>query len=524
MTTALAVRDFSKSFGGQLALDGVSFDLRAGEIVALVGENGSGKSTLVKILAGFHVPGTGSSLSLNEVPVPLPVSSGHFRQLGLSFVFQDLGLALGLSVVENLFVGRRTVAERRSVEPIHWREERRRAAEVFTRYALNIAPDAVVGELRPTEQALLAIARAAEDLRAFRGSSSSGSGVLVLDEPTVFLPETEKGFLLDLVRRVAAQGTAVLFVSHDLTSVRGLCSRALVLRDGRLVGDVELASTSDDDLVRLIAPSALKHETASARTTSREADAEGLGVALRVENLRGPRLNGVDFEIVRGEVLGVAGLLGSGSESLPYAIFGALPGVEGLLRTDRFTGEVASLSPRRAINAGFALVPADRQRQGAAGSLSVEKNLLSLVFGSYWHRGVLSYPKMRKAATERSATYRVRLQSPGQDMVSLSGGNQQKVVLAKWLERQPAVLLLHEPTQGVDVATRTEIYRIVEDLARNGTAVLWVTTDFDELAAVSDRILIVDGGVVTSELTGGRFTHDEITSAVYASSTARTSR
>jgi len=313
-------------------------------------------------------------------------------------------------------------------------------------------------------------------------------------------------------------------VSLDLTSVRGLCSRALVLRDGRLVGDVEIASTSDDELVRLIAPSALKHETASATTTRREVATDGLGVALRVENLRGPRLNGVDFEIARGEVLGVAGLLGSGSESLPYAIFGALPGVEGRLRSDRFTGEVASLSPRRAINAGFALVPADRQRQGAAGSLSVEKNLLSLVFGSYWHRGVLSYPKMRKAATERSATYRVRLQSPGQDMVSLSGGNQQKVVLAKWLERHPAVLLLHEPTQGVDVATRAEIYRIVEDLARKGTAVLWVTTDFDELAAVSDRILIVDGGVVTSELTGGRFTHDEITSAVYASSTARTSR
>jgi ribose transport system ATP-binding protein len=523
MTTALAVRDFSKSFGGQRALDGVSFDLNAGEIVALLGENGSGKSTLVKILAGFHVPGTGSSLSLNETPVPLPVSSGHFRELGLSFVFQDLGLALGLTVVENLFVGRRTVDERRSVVRIHWREERRRAAEVFARYAISIAPDAIVGELRPTEQALLAIARAAEDLRAFRESSSGGSGVLVLDEPTVFLPETEKSFLLDLVRRVAAQGTAVLFVSHDLTSVRGLCSRALVLRDGRLVGDVELASTSDDELVRLIAPSSLEHAVSSP-PASNDTAPDAAGVALQVDDLRGPRLNGVDFAIGRGEVLGVAGLLGSGSESLPYALFGALEGVEGRLVADRFSGDVASLSPRRAINAGFALVPADRQRQSAAGSLSVEKNLLSLVFGSYSHHGVLSYPKMRKAASERAATYRVRLQSPGQDMVSLSGGNQQKVVLAKWLERHPALLLLHEPTQGVDVATRAEIYRIVDDLASKGTAVLWVTTDFDELAAVSDRILIVDGGVVTSELRGGRFTHDEITSAVYASSTAGRSR
>jgi ribose transport system ATP-binding protein len=224
----------------------------------------------------------------------------------------------------------------------------------------------------------------------------------------------------------------------------------------------------------------------------------------------------VSFTLHGGEVLGVAGLLGSGSESLPYALFGALGGARGAIASRGWSGDASRLTPRRAIAAGFALVPADRQHQSAVGGLSVEKNLLSLVFDDFWSRGMLSHRRIRKAADERIRTFRVRPPNAALDMVSLSGGNQQKVVLARWLERHPSVLLLHEPTQGVDVTTRAEIYRIVENLTARGTAVVWVTTDFSELAAVSDRILIIGAGVVVRELHGPPISRDDISAAVYA--------
>lgn len=517
---ALVVRNLAKHFAGQRALDGVSFEIAKGEIVALLGENGSGKSTLVKILAGYHVPEPGSELVIAGRDVPLPVPAGHAREVGLSFVFQDLGLAPSLTVLENLGAGRRLTRHLRPAVPISWRHERHEAAEVFARYGIHIAPGALVRDLRPTEQALLAIVRAAEDLRGFHDRGGAGGGVLVLDEPTVFLPETEKGFLLDLVRRVAEQGTAVIFVSHDLASVRALCRRALVLRDGRLVGDVLLADTSDPELVRLISAAAPAGGTDEpAPPASAAHDQQAAAVALEVCDLEGGLLHGVSFSLHSGEVLGVAGLLGSGSEVLPYALFGALPGVHGSILSPGWSGDVSRLSPRRAIASGAALVPADRQHQSAVGSLSVEKNLLSLVFDAFRRLGVLSHRQMRKAADERLATYRVRPPDPARDMVSLSGGNQQKIVLARWLERRPTMLYLHEPTQGVDVTTRSEIYRIVRGLARRGTAVLWVSTDFEELSAVSDRVLVIDDGVVVDELSGLRSTRDGISAAVYAKRT-----
>ncbi len=235
---ALEARNLAKSFGAFRALKGVDLTINAGEVVALLGENGSGKSTLVKILSGYHEPEPGGELRMNGIDVPLPVPLGAAREVGLSFVYQDLGLAADLLVVENLFVGNRVTSGLASAARISWRAERQRAREIFERYGVDLDPSAQVGRLRPTSQALLAIVRAAHELREYREQHEQSGGVLVLDEPTVFLPEHEKVFLFDLVRRVTAEGLGVLFVSHDMTAVREIADRAVVLRDGAKVGDV----------------------------------------------------------------------------------------------------------------------------------------------------------------------------------------------------------------------------------------------------------------------------------------------
>jgi ribose transport system ATP-binding protein len=519
---ALEARGVGKRFGPQWALRGVDLTIERGEVVALLGENGSGKSTLVKILAGYHAPAEGGELKLAGRPVRLPVPLGAMQDLGLAFVFQDLGLANELTVVENLFVGRRISGEAsRGARVINWRAERRRAREIFERYHVDLDPAATVGRMRPTAQALLAIVRAAEDLREHRGRSGADSGVLVLDEPTVFLPEEEKVFLFELVRRVTADGPGVLFVSHDMSAVREISDRAVVLRDGIKVGDVRVGETSDAELVQLISGhrlSAAKVERAAGSDPEASKAEDRVGVTLAVEHIHGGRLRDVTLEVRAGEIVGVAGLLGSGSEDLPYVLFGAVPGAGGQIRIGEWSGDVSRLTPDRAQERKVALVPADRKQQGVAAALPVDRNLLSLVLPSYVRRGVLGLRRLRAVARERTETFDVRPRDPAVEMAALSGGNQQKVVLARWLELAPRLLLLHEPTQGVDVATRAEIYAIMRARCEQGVGILWVSTDFDELATVAHRILICAGGSIAASL-APPFTRDRITTEVYATTT-----
>jgi len=483
--------------------------------VALLGENGSGKSTLVKILAGYHEPEPGGTLSMAGQPVALPVPLGGFHDAGLAFVFQDLGLANELTAVENLFAGRRLPGGRGAgPRAINWRSERREAREIFARYSVDLDPASPVGRLRPTAQALLAIVRAAEDLRAYRATSGATGGVLVLDEPTVFLPEHEKVFLFDLVRRVVADGTGVLFVSHDMTAVREISRRAVVLRDGRKVGDAVVAETSDAELVQMVSGHRLA-TVAAREDPAQVAQAAGEAVVLTIDGVRGGRLRDVALQVRAGEIVGVAGLLGSGTEDLPYVLFGAVGDGAGRMTVGDWSGEVSQLDPATAQRLGMALVPADRKQQGVAAALSVEKNMLSLVMGRYVRGGVISHRRMHRTARERCEAYDVRPRNPSANMSALSGGNQQKVVLARWLEIEPRLLLLHEPTQGVDVATRAEIYEIMRARCRDGVGILWVSTDFDELAAVAHRVLICAGGRIAGSLSAP-LSRDRITSEVYA--------
>lgn len=527
---ALKATGLRKRFGDYMALVDVDLEVNEGEVVALLGQNGSGKSTLVKILAGYHSPEPGGHLTVGGIPVPLPVPSGAYRDLGLSFVFQDLGLAPGLRVVENLFVGKRRQGVHHAVRPISWSAEYRLACKICASYELDVDPRALVSELRPTEQALLAIIRAAEDIRSFRErSDTTGSGVLVLDEPTVFLPEHEKVFLFELMRRITGDGTSVLFVSHDLAAVRQIAERAVILRDGQVVGDVGVQSVTDDELIERIsgyqvrsgdpvAKTAMQANRAPTELLSPDTDGAStdIPVALQIEALSSRHLHGVDLTIHQGEIVGVAGLLGSGSDDIPYAAFGALPGVRGRIQVGTWSTDATRLTPRRARQAGVALVPADRKQQGIAASLSVQKNMMALVTSDYFRYGLLSHGRMRATALERSQAFGVEPSLPDVDMAALSGGNQQKVLLAKWIEQLPAVLLLHEPTQGVDVTTRAEIYELMRSLKSKGLGILWVTTDFDELATICDTTVVCAGGRIVGRVAGPPYSRDQITSNVYA--------
>ncbi len=529
---ALEARNLAKTFGAFRALKGVDLEIGEAEVVSVLGENGSGKSTLVKILSGYHEPDPGGSLRMSGVEVPLPVPLGQARTVGLSFVYQDLGLAGELQVVENLFVGQRVTRGLRSAARIDWRSERRHAREIFARYGVELDPSAQVGRLRPTSQALLAIVRAAYELRDYREHNRGAGGVLVLDEPTVFLPEHEKVFLFDLVRRISAEGFGVLFVSHDMTAVREIAHRAVVLRDGAKVGDVLMEQASDADLIELVSGHRLDRSEiervtggAAARDSAESSDgaAASGAVVFAAHGVSGGRVRNVDFELHAGEILGIAGLLGAGSEDLPYLLFGDLPGGGGEVSIGDWRGQVSQLSPRESIRHGVALVPADRKAHGAVPELPVSMNMLSLSLESFMHSRFLRLDRLLGVANERTEEYDVRPRDASLSMSSLSGGNQQKVVLARWLERGPRVLLLHEPTQGVDVATRHQIYELMRERAAQGAGILWVSTDFDELAAVSHRILICAYGEIQGVL-AAPYSRDKITSAVYSATAGGAAR
>jgi len=520
---ALEAKNLAKSFGSFQALRGVDVTIAAGEVVALLGENGSGKSTLVKILSGYYEPEPGGELRLNGVDVPLPVALGRAREVGLAFVYQDLGLAGELQVVENLFVGRRATSGLGSAAPINWHAERRRARQIFERYGVDLDPGAQVGRLRPTSQALLAIVRAAEELREYRQQHEESGGVLILDEPTVFLPEHEKVFLFDLVRRVTDAGIGVLFVSHDMTAVREIAHRAAVLRDGEEVGDVVVEDVSDADLIELVSGHRLDRaaiERAASRGSEPAAEAGG-EVVLSATDVRGGRVRGMTFSLHAGEILGIAGLLGAGSEDLPYVLFGDVAGSSGEVTIGDWSGGVSALSPSRSIKLGVSLVPADRQQQGVVPDLSVSLNMLSLSLRDFMRGGFLRLDRILATADERAVAYDVRPPDASLNLAALSGGNQQKVVLARWLEQSPRVMLLHEPTQGVDVATRQQIYELVRTRAAEGAAILWVTTDFDELATMAHRILLCAGGMIAGTM-APPYTRDRITSEVYSTAARAT--
>ena len=504
---ALEILSLSKSFGGEKALQGASLSVNEGEVHGLLGQNGSGKSTLIKILAGFHEPDPGGQLKIYGRPVPLPLAPGAFRRYGISFVHQNLGLVSPLSVVENLFIGELASHARWMIS---WSAERERAARLFERYGLEIDPAATVGKLAPVQRALLAIVRAVEEMRA-AGAESSGRGLLVLDEPTPFLPRHDVNKLFALVRSIVAQGASVIFVSHDVDEVLEITDRATVLRDGMVAGTLITAQSSKQDFIEMIIGRRL--ELLPARPT----DFGRQKGNLEIQGLSGGTLQGVNIELHTGEVVGLTGLIGSGFDEVPYLLFGAQPAQNGSLQLGERRYNVADMTPARAMAAKMVLIPADRPHAGAIGALSMADNVTMPVLHTAFRSWMLNRRALLTRTRSLAQRFDVTPNDPSLPLTALSGGNQQKVILAKWLQMEPLLILLDEPTQGVDVGARQKVFKAIEEASDAGAAVLCASSDYEQLEAICDRVLIFSRGRIVAELVGAAITKDNIAEQCYAS-------
>ncbi|MET9773940.1 sugar ABC transporter ATP-binding protein [Streptomyces sp. NPDC006367] len=493
----LALEGVSKSFGAVRALRDVSLRLYAGEAHALAGENGAGKSTLIKILAGVHRPDTGRIL-LDGAPVVLH-GPADARNAGVAVIYQEPTLFPDLSVAENIFVGRQPT---RSLGRVDHRAVEQAAADLFRRLGVALDPGQPARGLSIADQQLVEIAKAL----------SFDARVLIMDEPTAALTGSEVARLFGVVRALRDQGAAVLFISHRLEEIFELCRRVTTLRDGALIGSEPLEGLTEDDLVRRMVGRDL--EELYPKQTTRIGD-----VALGVRRLtREGVFTDVSFEVRHGEIVGLAGLVGAGRSEVARAVFGV----------DRFDGgEVEVLgrklrpgAPSVAMRAGLALVPEDRRAQGLVMDMSIERNINLTGFGDTVRGGLMS----RRAERSRAVDWSVRLQvkyARLADLVgTLSGGNQQKVVLAKWLATRPQVLIVDEPTRGIDVGTKAEVHRLLSSLAAEGVAVLMISSDLPEILGMADRVLVMHEGRLTAELTRAEATEE----TVMAAATGRTDR
>jgi ribose transport system ATP-binding protein len=504
----LRVAGASKHFGGVFALRDVSLEVAGGQIHAVLGQNGSGKSTLMKCLAGFHEPEPGWELSVNGAQLDRPLRTGEFRQLGMSFVHQDLGLIPSLDVTENLRMVQLAAGELRQ---IRWGRLRQAAGRLLAEFDVEIDPAETVAHLRPVERALLAIVRAVDELRRWKEKTGAHGGVLFLDEATALLDREGKARVARLVRRVVADGAGVVMVSHDLKEVIGVAQQITILRDGVVATSVGHAEfTGSDGVESLIEQMTGHRRNVGAIARARRESPHGDGIAVRIEDLRGGLVREFSADLRQGEVLGVTGLVGAGWEDVPLLVYGAKRAESGVVRIGTDETPIHSMTPRRAVEAGMGLVPANRQEDGIVGELSIGANVSLPVIGRFMSRGLLRVRREQAYVNPLLQRYGVVPPEPSLSIDALSGGNQQKAVMAKWLSMAPRLLLLQDPTQGVDVAARERIHDVVWRAARNGTAVLYASADYEELEAVADRVLVMSDGVLVDELDGDRVTEDAI--------------
>jgi ribose transport system ATP-binding protein len=478
---ALRVRGMSKTFPGTRALVDVDLTVRAGEVHAVVGQNGSGKSTLIKVLAGYHDADPGASVEVGGRPFQLG-SSLRAHAAGMRFVHQDLGLVLALDAVDNLAlgVGYETGFGRR----IRWRRQRERATAELARLGYQIDVDRPVEQLAAVEKTAIAIARAVTGVE-------DDIALLVLDEPTAAMPHAEVERLLDMVRQVSARGTGILYVSHHLDEVFAAADRVTVLRDGRKVATASTAELDRRDVVELMTGSVVDQAPQQLERVPPGPD------VMRISELSSRRLKNFSLRLSQSEVVGVSGITGSGRDELCPAIFGARPRKGGVFIGDR---PLEPMRPDRAVDLGVGFVPADRRRDGLVLNFGCRENLTLSHLGEYQGRLHLNRTRERHEAAVRMDELGVKAPSTETVIEVLSGGNQQKVVLGRSLWLRPRVLLLDEPTQGVDVAAKADVHRLIDETAAAGTSVLVCSSDEEELARLCDRVIVLDKGEVVAEM------------------------
>lgn len=504
---AVRLTGLSKTFGSTRALDGAGLALRRGTVHALLGGNGSGKSTAIKILAGVYDADAGTITVAGIDHASDQWSATAASDLGLRFVHQDLGLFDALSIAENvaLDAGYPTRAGR-----VDWKQLDTYVARLLTRFEINASPRQPVGSLRPAQRTMVAIARALQD-------DDSGDAVLVLDEPTATLPAHESEALLRAIRRRADVGQTIVMVSHRMTEVLSVAHDFTVFRDGRTVATLVDAQPTEEELIALMTGRELgrtlaEHETAT-ETARRLHDDRA---ALEIHGLAGGPLAGADLTVRPGEIVGVGGLVGSGRSSLLRTVFGEHAPVAGTI-TIHGRQQSGREDIKQRMAQGVAYVAEDRVAESSFSPLTVRENLSASVLRRFWGPRGMDIADERRSATELVAAHGVRTAGVDSVFATLSGGNQQKTVLARWLRTAPTLLLLDEPTQGVDIMSRKDIYDTVRHTAAGGCAVVVASSDFLELCALCDRVLVLQRGVVAAELAGDALTPDHLVAVTQSS-------
>jgi rhamnose transport system ATP-binding protein len=494
----LSLTNIHKAFAGVQALAGANFELRPGEIHALVGENGAGKSTLVKVITGVHQPDAGEILFRGEpVTIPNPLAA---QRLGIAAIYQEATLFPDLDVAENIFMGHHPT--RPLTRSIAWRQLYEQAAQPLRALGVDLDPHTRVRGLTVAQLQMVEIAKAL----------SFNAQVLIMDEPTSALTLHEVADLFRIARQLRDADTAIIFISHRLDEVFEIADRVTVLRDGHYVGTRDVKDVTHDDVIRMMVGRTLD-------TLFPKMEVERGEVMLRVEGLtKEGMFENISFELHKGEILGLAGLVGARRTDVAQAIFGVAPADGGKIRVN---GQVANIrNPKDALALGIAYVPEDRQQHGLVLPMNLTHNVTLPILQEFASLGWLDQPAEARQAQEFADRLEVRAAGLWQRVRELSGGNQQKVVLAKWLSARPRILILDEPTRGIDVGTKAAVHQLMSTLASQGLAILMISSELPEILGMSDRVLVMCEGRVTGHFTRAEATQEKI----MAAATARTLR
>ena len=489
----LALRQLVKNYGGVRALRGVDFDLQAGEVHALLGENGAGKSTLIKVITGAHQPNGGTLTLAGQRVANLTPSTA--RALGIACIYQQPALFPDLTVAENLALRLEATS---ASSRIDWPARRARAEQLLARLGAEISPDAEVRSLSMPEQQLVEIACAL----------GAGARIVIMDEPTASLTQKEQRLLFAVVRDLRKNGVGVIYISHRLEEIFALADRVTVLRDGQSVGTHAVGDIDEAGLIRLM----VGREVAQIYPAAESAPGHGVALSLRAVGCRASGVHNVSFEVRSGEIFGLGGLVGAGRTELARILFGLTPADSGeiTLHGQRLTLR----SPQAAVAQGIAYVPEDRRRHGVVLELPIAHNLTMAIHRRFFPTTWLRFGAERALALDFIRDLAVKCAGPDAPGGSLSGGNQQKVSLARWLATRPKLLILDEPTQGVDVGAKSEIHKIIRRLAKEGLAVILISSDLPEVIGMSDRIGVMGGGTLRAILPGGSAPHDVMAAAL----------
>ncbi|MEW5959296.1 MAG: sugar ABC transporter ATP-binding protein [Chloroflexota bacterium] len=483
----LRMSNISKNFAGVQALRGVDFDLYPGEVHAILGENGAGKSTLIKIITGVHQP-NGGEIFLRGQPVHFadPLES---RQHGIAAIYQEPSLFPDLDIAENIFVGRQPM---RGGRQIAWGQMYGQAGELLDSLGVELNPRTRARDLSVAQQQMVEIARAL----------SVHAKILIMDEPTSSLTLAEVADLFRIARQLREGGTAIVFISHRLEDLFELADRVTVLRDGQYVGTKLMAGVTTEELIRMMVGRTLADLFPKQAVEAGE-------VALKVEGLsREGVFADVSFELRQGEILGMAGLVGAGRTDVARTIFGIAPATSGAIRIN---GQVVKIAdPQQAMNLGLAYVPEDRQHHGLILRMNISHNITLPILSAYARAGWVNTSRELQSAQQSAAQMEVKAASIWQKARELSGGNQQKVVLAKWLATRPRILILDEPTRGIDVGTKAAVHGLMSELAAQGMAILMISSELPEILGMSDRIIVMREGRVTGQFSRAEATQEKI--------------